>query len=139
MSNETKQAELVAAVRDARAAVEQLDEAACAALGINRTDGRCLDVLDREGPLTAGRLAAASVEATGRSVELDEAVLREALDPAACAAARRQVGSSSQAAMGEMLDGLRATLIEHDAWGETALEHETAAETALLARARELA
>ena len=26
-------------------------------MGINRTDGRCLDVLDQEGPVTAGRLA----------------------------------------------------------------------------------
>jgi DNA-binding MarR family transcriptional regulator len=49
--------DLVEAVRAARAAVDQLDEAACQALGINRTDGRCLDVLDREGPVTAGRLA----------------------------------------------------------------------------------
>ena len=27
---------------------------------INRTDGRCLDVIDREGPVSAGRLAEAS-------------------------------------------------------------------------------
>lgn len=50
-------ADLLGAVRAARAAVDQLDEAACHALGINRTDGRCLDVLDREGPVIAGRLA----------------------------------------------------------------------------------
>jgi DNA-binding MarR family transcriptional regulator len=50
-------AELLDAVRASRAAVDQLDEAACLALGINRTDGRCLDVLDQEGPVTAGRLA----------------------------------------------------------------------------------
>ncbi len=43
-------------------------------------------------------------------VELDEATLRDALDPAACAAARRQIGSSSAAAMDAMLDGLDATL-----------------------------
>jgi argininosuccinate lyase len=100
------------------------------------------DLVDAGEPpsqLTAGRLAAAAVEATGRSVELDEAVLREALDPAACAAARRQVGSSSQAAMGEMLDGLCAALLEHDAWSKAVRERETAAEAALLARARELA
>jgi DNA-binding MarR family transcriptional regulator len=49
--------ELVAAIRAARAAADQLDEAACHALDLNRTDGRCLDVLEAEGPLTAGHLA----------------------------------------------------------------------------------
>jgi argininosuccinate lyase len=100
------------------------------------------DLVDAGEPpsqLTAGRLAAASVAATGRSVDIDDEALRDALDPAACAASRRQTGSSSQAAMEEMLDGLRATLIEHERWSGTALERETAAETALLARARELA
>lgn len=56
-------AQLLGAVRAARAAVDQLDEAACRALGINRTDGRCLDVLDQEGSVPAGRLA----ERTGLS------------------------------------------------------------------------
>jgi hypothetical protein len=41
--------------------------------------------------------------------------------------------------MEAMLDELRATLIEHGGWSDAALERETAAETALLARARELA
>jgi len=34
------------------------DESAAAWAGINRTDARCLDILDRTGPLTAGQLAA---------------------------------------------------------------------------------
>jgi DNA-binding MarR family transcriptional regulator len=37
-----------------------MDDAAAKALGINRTDARCLDVIDREGPVPAGRLAVAS-------------------------------------------------------------------------------
>jgi DNA-binding MarR family transcriptional regulator len=37
-----------------------MDDAACRALGINLTDGRWLDVIDREGPVAAGRLAQAS-------------------------------------------------------------------------------
>ena len=41
--------------------------------------------------------------------------------------------------MGEMLDGLHATLTVHESWSQTAREHESAAETALLARARDLA
>ena len=49
--------ELTLAVRAAQAAVDEMDEAAAHALGINRTDQRCLDIIDREGPLTAGALA----------------------------------------------------------------------------------
>ena len=89
--------------------------------------------------LTPDRLAAASVAAIGRPVEVDGPTLRDALDPAACAAARRQVGSSSEAAMNAMLDGIGATLAAHESWRKTARERESAAETALLARARELA
>jgi DNA-binding MarR family transcriptional regulator len=63
VSRQTK-GDLIAAlsleVRAAQSAVEQMDDAACRALGINRTDGRCIDVVDREGPVSAGRLAQAS-------------------------------------------------------------------------------
>lgn len=52
--------ELSLEVRAMQSAVDQLDDAACRAMGINRTDGRCLDIIDREGPVTAGRLAKAS-------------------------------------------------------------------------------
>jgi DNA-binding MarR family transcriptional regulator len=34
-----------------------VDEAIAAHLGIHRTHARCLDILDQEGPMTAGRLA----------------------------------------------------------------------------------
>ena len=88
--------------------------------------------------LTPARLSAAAEAAIGTPVELDEATLRAALDPAACAAARRQIGSSSQAAMGSMLEGLDATLAANESWSEAARERETSAEAALLARAREL-
>jgi hypothetical protein len=69
---------------------------------------------------------------------LDETTLRAALDPAACAAARLQVGSSSSAAMDAMLEGLAATLAAGAEWSESAREREAAAEAALLERAREL-
>ena len=84
-------------------------------------------------------MVAASAAAIGRLVEIDEATLQDALDPAACAAARRQVGSSSAAAMDAMPDGIDGALAEHESWSRTARERESAAETALLARARELA
>ena len=89
--------------------------------------------------LTPARLAAAAEAAIGRPVELDAATLRDALDPAACAAARRQTGSSSEAAMDAMLAEIDATLAAHDSWSSAAREQESAAEAALLARARELA
>lgn len=41
--------------------------------------------------------------------------------------------------MEEMLDGIHAALTVHEGWAETVRERESAAETALLARARELA
>src|SRR5207237_1442038 len=60
--------------------------------------------------LTPARLSAAAEAAIGAPVELDDATLRAALDPAACAAARLRIGSASEAAMGAMLAGLDATL-----------------------------
>jgi argininosuccinate lyase len=100
------------------------------------------DLVDAGEPperLTPERLSAAAEATTGRGVEVDEASLRAALDPAACAAARRQTGSSSEAAMEAMLGGIHASLTAHESWSLTAREHEAAAEAALLSRARELA
>jgi hypothetical protein len=41
--------------------------------------------------------------------------------------------------MDEMLDEIQATLTAHESWSRTARERESAAEEALLARARDLA
>ena len=60
MSRETKDElipELIRLSRANEAAVDAFDEVACAKLGINRTDMRCLNIIENEGPLTAGRLA----------------------------------------------------------------------------------
>ena len=89
--------------------------------------------------LTPARLSAAAEAAIGTPVELDEATLRAALDPAACAAARRQVGSSSRGGDGRDARGARRDAGGERAWSEAAREREAAAEAALLARARELA
>ena len=97
-----------------------------------------VDAGEPPSELTPDRLAAAAEAAIGRPVGLDEATLRDALDPAACAAGRRQTGSSSKAALAEMLDEIDATLAAQKSWSETAREREAAAEEALLARAREL-
>lgn len=49
--------EVGAALRIYHGTVEAIDNAACAYMGINRTDLRCLDILGRAGSMTAGRLA----------------------------------------------------------------------------------
>jgi DNA-binding MarR family transcriptional regulator len=45
------------AVRGAQVASDLIDEAFCDFIGVNRTDGRCLDIVDQRGPMTAGDLA----------------------------------------------------------------------------------
>jgi DNA-binding MarR family transcriptional regulator len=55
----------VAEVRRSQNATDRFDQAVADAVGLNRTDMRCLDVLDREGPVTAGRLAEATGLTTG--------------------------------------------------------------------------
>ncbi len=52
-------AELIQANRAYQSAVEKMDEAFGRLLGVNRTDGRCLDVIDQRPGLTAGELATA--------------------------------------------------------------------------------
>jgi DNA-binding MarR family transcriptional regulator len=59
------EAELIDEVRGSQTAVHQMDEAAHRALGINGTDGRCLDVIDRRGLIGAGRLATEAGLTTG--------------------------------------------------------------------------
>jgi argininosuccinate lyase len=105
---------------------------------VGRAIRELVDAGEPSTRLTAAGLAAAAAATIGTPVEVDEAVLRDALDPAACAAARRQTGSSSEPAMQEMLLGIRATLTEHESWSAAAHEREAAAEGTLLARARDL-
>jgi DNA-binding MarR family transcriptional regulator len=60
LSRETKRdlvAKLISMARDQQAANDAFDEVAYQKLGINRTDGRCLDIIENHGPLTAGQLA----------------------------------------------------------------------------------
>jgi DNA-binding MarR family transcriptional regulator len=56
--NRKKLAEaLISLARAHEAANDAFDEIACQKLGINRTDLRCLNIVDNQGPMTAGRLA----------------------------------------------------------------------------------
>jgi len=45
-------------VRASQNATDRYDQAVADTLGLNRTDMRCIDILDREGRLAAGQLAA---------------------------------------------------------------------------------
>ena len=52
MSRDKRQVfdELIDEVRRSQTATDRFDQAVADALGLNRTDMRCLDVLEREGP-----------------------------------------------------------------------------------------
>jgi DNA-binding MarR family transcriptional regulator len=49
--------QFIAAVRASQTATEMLDSAVADYLGLDRSAYRALDILDQEGPMTAGRLA----------------------------------------------------------------------------------
>jgi DNA-binding MarR family transcriptional regulator len=63
-------------MRAFQTAVDAFDEAVADRLGINRTDLRCLDLLDRHGAMTAGELAKASGLTTGAITRLVDRVER---------------------------------------------------------------
>ncbi|WP_216216730.1 MarR family winged helix-turn-helix transcriptional regulator [Amycolatopsis aidingensis] len=53
-------AEALTATRQLHSATEELLDAAAERYGINRNDLRCLEILEREGPMQPGRLAQVS-------------------------------------------------------------------------------
>lgn len=63
-------AHLIDSLRASHNAADMMDEAVCDFLGINRTDLRCLDFIDREGQVTAGELAAEVGLTTGAATAL---------------------------------------------------------------------
>ena len=58
-------AELGGEVRANQRATDVVDDLVCDLLGINRTDARCLDILEQDGSMSAGDLAQASRLTTG--------------------------------------------------------------------------
>jgi len=52
-------------VRMSQNLTDAIDQSVCAILGINRSDARCLDIVERHGRITAGDLAAESGLTTG--------------------------------------------------------------------------
>jgi DNA-binding MarR family transcriptional regulator len=57
--------ELMHEIRAGQRASDKVDEAACRIVGVNRTDGRCMDILEEHGRMTAGQLATAASLSTG--------------------------------------------------------------------------
>jgi len=49
--------DVIAAIRASQTATDAYDHAVADHVGLDRTAYRCLDILDQEGPMTAGRLA----------------------------------------------------------------------------------
>lgn len=89
--------------------------------------------------LTPERISAAGAAAIGRPVRIPAAALADALDPAACARARRQAGSSAPAEVSAMIAACREEVAAGRAVSAAARERAGRAEQALRARARELA
>lgn len=80
------EAELIEEVRGNQTAVHQMDEAAHRAMGISATDGRCLDIVDRRGLISAGKLATEAGLTTGAITAVldrleDKGLVRRVPDP----------------------------------------------------------
>jgi DNA-binding MarR family transcriptional regulator len=69
-------AEVALEIRAFQTAVDAFDEVVADRLEINRTDLRCLDLLERHGAMTAGELARASGLSTGAITRLLDRVER---------------------------------------------------------------
>lgn len=64
-SSEALSRRFALAVRSSQVANDIFDETLAHFLGVNRTDGRCLDIIDRAGRVSAGQLATQSGLTTG--------------------------------------------------------------------------
>lgn len=66
-------------MRASQVASDMMDEVFCEFVGINRTDGRCLDVVDRFGEITAGQLAEEVGLTTGAATAMVDRLERAGL------------------------------------------------------------
>jgi DNA-binding MarR family transcriptional regulator len=57
--------ELLGEIRASQRATDAVDEAASGAIGVNRTVGKCIDILEQHGRMSAGELARHSGLTTG--------------------------------------------------------------------------
>ncbi len=105
--------------------------------------GRAVRELVEEGlppdALTPERLSAAAEAAGGGPVAISEAALADALDPAACVLARRQLGSAAPGEVAAMIADCRERTDEARAWSGAVRERALGARGELIATARRLA
>lgn len=69
--------QIAEAVRDFQDATDEVDHAGAGLLGVNRTDLRCLSLLGRRGPMTAGRLASEVGLTTGAATTAIDRLVRQ--------------------------------------------------------------
>jgi DNA-binding MarR family transcriptional regulator len=120
--------ELVYEVRRSQTATDRYDEAVADAIGVNRTDMRCLDVIQREGPVPAGRLA----EETGLTTGAITTVL-DRLERAGYARRVRDPTDRRRVLVEVRPEALQGGFYtEHAALGERAFKRYTEAELELL-------
>jgi DNA-binding MarR family transcriptional regulator len=130
-SRDTVIAGLIRAWRAQRLQADILDDAAFKKLGINRTDGRCLDALS-EGPMTATALAAASgVSANALTTVVDRLAERGLVERTGDTGDRRRVLIRLTALAGRLSQQLYGPAIE---WSMRNFEQYTTEQLALITR-----
>jgi DNA-binding MarR family transcriptional regulator len=89
-------------IRRSQVRTDAYDDAVASALRLNRTDYRCVDLLDLEGPMTAGRLA--------RAVGVSTAAITTAIDrlERAGVARRRRDDADRRRVLVELVPGALA-------------------------------
>jgi DNA-binding MarR family transcriptional regulator len=123
--------QLIDEIRGSQNATARFDQAVADALGLNRTDMRCVDVLHRQGPLTAGRLA----EETG----LSSGAMTTALDRLERAGYARRVRDSADrrrvlVELTSQVAKMAAFYSEHAAYAERLYQRHTVEQLELLLR-----
>lgn len=89
--------------------------------------------------VTVDDLAAAAEDVTGEALAVAVEDLDRALDPAACAAARQQTGSSAPAQVASLIDASRSRTADHRQWNLAAAKRTEDALAELRARATSIA
>jgi DNA-binding MarR family transcriptional regulator len=135
MSRDSRREEIVAAfgnaVRAYETANDNFDQAVADHIGINRTDSRCIDLVDQAGGMTAGELARAAGLTTGAVTavvdRLENAGLaRRVADPSD----RRRVRIEATERLWEVTGALIGPMVEEsmailDDYGDDELERFT--------------
>jgi DNA-binding MarR family transcriptional regulator len=122
--------ELIYEVRRSQNATDRYDQAVADSIGINRTDLRCLDVIQREWPVAAGRLA----EETGLTTGAITTVL-DRLERAGYARRVRDQNDRRRVLVEPTLDALEGSgdfFAEHVALSERMYKRYTEEQLALL-------